>query len=234
MIDPGITKEIFVSSFTGAFLAILSAGVVWFIKSAYEKHRAEKFALAKFERIFALNLTALSDNFDFVNEWLEALENNRPYSFQLRDYILNEEDTYKISNLSLINKILSLNYKLNSLSLDLNNMYKNYWEVISKIDSIQNEQQKMKELQIYHGTIRGHLIQIRQSYDPVKNNIIELVATIRVAADVRFHSLFGYLNVFLMDIFPTVNEMAIKVEIEALEKQINERLAMRAETAKSS
>ena len=63
-----LTKEI-LTSFAGTLLALLSAGIVWFIKSAYEKHRSEVLALAKFERIFANNLTILKDNFDFLDNW---------------------------------------------------------------------------------------------------------------------------------------------------------------------
>ena len=171
MVDLEISKEVF-TSFAGTLLAIFSAGVVWFIRSAYEKHKAEKSALAKFERIFALNLTMLSDNFYFIDEWSVALRNDRPYSFQLREFIIDEEATYKTSNLRLINKILSVNHMLNSLNLDLKNMYKSYWEVISRIDSDKDEQQKIRDLKAFHDTIQGHLTRVKQNYNPFKNHIL--------------------------------------------------------------
>lgn len=223
---PDITKEIS-ASFAGTLLAILSAGVIWLIRSAYEKYRAETLALRKFEIIFANNLTALTDNFEFIDKWISAIKNNRPYSFQLRELTLSEEETYKISNLRLINKILSVNYMLRSLNLDLNNIYKSYWEILSKIDSNPNEQQKIKELQIYHNTIQERLEQIKQGYDPVKKSIIEVVATVRVAANIRFHSIFGYIGIIFKDIFPKMNDEAIRIEIESLTKQVNERIATR-------
>ena len=115
-------KEI-ITSFAGTLFALLSAGVVWLIKSAYEKHRSEVLALAKFERIFANNLTILKDNFDFLDKWIVSLKNNRPYSFHFEDYYINEEETYKISNLELINRILTLNYMLRRTGLDFANIY---------------------------------------------------------------------------------------------------------------
>ena len=65
-----ITEDILISSM-GTLLALLSAGIIWFLKSAYEKHKSEVFALAKFERIFAMNITLLKDNFDFLNKWIK-------------------------------------------------------------------------------------------------------------------------------------------------------------------
>lgn len=226
MLELNITKEIF-TSFVGTLLAILSAGVIWLVRSAYGKHRSEILALRKFETVFANNLTSLTDNFEFIDKWIDAVKNSRPYSFQLRKFTVNEEEIYKISNVRLINKVLSVNYMLSSLNLDLNNIYKSYWEILSRIDSYQDEQRKIKELQIYHNTIREHLEQIKQGYDPVKNNTIEVVAMIRVAANIRFHSIFGYLAVLFRDVFPRMDDEAIKVEIESLTKQINERIAAR-------
>ena len=82
-------------------------------------------------------------------------------------------------------------------------------------------------MEFYHETIRQHLTQIKENYEPLKNNIIEVVAIIRVADNVRFHSLFGYLNIFFRDIFPTVNEKAIKTKIDLLVKQVEERTKKR-------
>jgi hypothetical protein len=92
-----ISKDI-LTSFVGTTLALLSAGIIWFLKSAYEKHRSEKLALAKFERIFAINLTTLKDNFEFIDNWISALRSDRPYSFQLEKYFIDEETTFKLSN----------------------------------------------------------------------------------------------------------------------------------------
>lgn len=226
MVDPNITKEIFVS-FAGTLLALLSAGLIWFFKSAYEKHGTEILALRKYQIIFANNLTVLTDNFEFIDKWLESINNGRPYSFKFGTLVINEEEIFKLSNLSLINKILSLNYKLRRTELDMENIYRNYWDTILYIDAIQDEQRKEKNLQIYHRTIKQHLTQMKENYEPLKTNSIEVVANIRVAAKVRFHSLFGYLGIFFRDIFPTMNDQAVKVEIEILTKQINERIAER-------
>ena len=156
MLELSLSKEI-LTSFAGTLLALLSAGIVWLVKSAYEKHKSEVLALAKFERIFANNLTILKDNFDFLDKWIASLKNNRPYSIHFESYYINEEETYKISNLGLINRVLSINYMLRRTSLDFANIYKSYWEVIFKIDSIQDEARKEQNLKTYHENILTNL-----------------------------------------------------------------------------
>ncbi len=216
-----IIKEALTSSI-GIFIAIFFAGIIWFIKSAYEKHRAELFALAKFERMFANNIMLLRDNFEFIDEWLGAIKSGRPYSFQFGNFFINEEETYKLSNLKLINKILSINYKLRRTNLDINNIYKSYWEVIFKIDSIQNEKQREDGLIRYHKTIQQTLEKIKTNHDPLKKDLIDVQATIIVAANIRLHSLFGHLNFLFRDIFPRITDKAIKTEIEILNKKLKE------------
>ncbi|OGF30730.1 hypothetical protein A3H09_00455 [Candidatus Falkowbacteria bacterium RIFCSPLOWO2_12_FULL_45_13] len=131
--------------------------------------------------------------------------------------------SYKLSNLNLINKIVGLNYQLRRTNLDLDNLYKSYWGVIFKIDSIQDKQQREIDLQKYHETIFQTLKQIKNNYEPLMNNLVDVLANVKVAANVRFHSLFGYLNLLLMDIFPKMSYEAIEKEKERLKKQIAER-----------
>ncbi len=214
-----ITKQI-LFSLAGTLLALLSAGIVWFFKSVYEKHKSEVLALAKYERIFANNLTILKDNFEFIDEWISFLKQNRPYSFHLENYYIEEKETYKISNLSLINRVLSINYKLRRTHFDLSNIYKSYWEIISQIDSIQNEIQKKNNLEIYHKNIQTNLEQIKQNYEPLKNDIIDTVAFIRATYKVRKYSFFGLLNLMFVDIFPRVTKNSIEKEVLILKENI--------------
>lgn len=224
MLEPEIIKEI-LTSFVGMLLALLFAGIIWLLKLAYEKHKSEVLALARFERIFVINIRILKDNFEFINEWISALKNNRPYSFHFDNYYINEKETYKLSNLNLIKQILSINYKLRRTSLDLDNIYKSYWDIIFRIDSIQDEEKKEKNLKIYHSTIQLTLEQIKQNYKPLKNDIINTVALIRAAHKVRRHSLFGYISLMFLDIFPRVTKKSIEKEVKILKDNIkrNER-----------
>lgn len=207
-------------SFTGTLLALLSAGIVWFVKSAYEKHRSEVLALSKFERIFANNLTILKDNFDFLDKWIGSLKNNRPYSFHFENYYINEEETYKISNLELINRLLSVNYMLRRTGLDFANIYKSYWEIIFKIDSIQDETRKEQNLKTYSENILKNLEQMRQNYEVIKNSVVEVIAYIRAVNKVRRHSLFGYISFLFVDVFPKVTKRSIEKEVAILKKNI--------------
>ena len=222
MPEIAITKEI-LTSLAGTLLALLSAGFVWFLKSAYEKHRLEVLALAKFERIFANNLTILKDNFDFLDEWIASLKNNRPYSFHFENYYINEEETYKISNLGLINRVLSVNYMLRRTGLDFANIYKSYWEVIFKIDSIQDEARKEKNLKTFHENILINLEQMKQGYEVIKNSVVDVVAYIRAVNKVRRHSLFGYISFLFIDIFPRVTKQSIEKEVLILKDNIKEK-----------
>ena len=219
MAEITITKEILIS-LAGTLLALLSAGFVWFVKSAYEKHRFEVLALAKFERVFANNLTILKDNFDFLDKWIASLKNNRPYSFHFENYYINEEETYKISNLGLINRLLSVNYMLRRTGLDFANIYKSYWEVIFKIDSIQDEVRKEQNLKTYHENILVNLDQMKQGYEVIKSSVIEVVAYIRAVNKVRRHSLFGYISFLFVDIFPRVTKRSIEKEVAILKENI--------------
>lgn len=216
-----ITKDILIS-FTGTLLALLSAGIVWFLKSAYEKHKSEIFALAKFERTFALNVAILNDNFEFTDKWISALAQDRPYSFHFENYYINEEETYKLSNLKLINQILSINYKLKRTSLDLDNLYKSYWDTIIRLDSIQDEERKKRNLEVYHGTIKTTLEQVKLNYEPLKTDLIDVVAHIRAAHNVRFHSLFGYASLMFVDVFPRITRKSIEREISILRSNIKQ------------
>ncbi|MDO8590469.1 MAG: hypothetical protein Q7R65_00640 [bacterium] len=219
MTELGITKDV-LTSFAGTLLALLSAGIVWFLKSAYEKHKSEVLALAKYERIFANNLTILKDNFDFLDKWIGSLKNNRPYSFHFENYYINEEETYKISNLGLINRLLSVNYMLRRTGLDFANIYKSYWEVIFKIDSIQDEIRKEQNLKTYHENILVNLEQMKQGYEVIKNSVVDVVAYIRAVNKVRRHSLFGYIGFLFIDIFPRVTKQSIEKEVRILKDNI--------------
>jgi hypothetical protein len=219
MLELNFTKEIF-TSFIGTISALLTAGLVWFIKSAYEKHRSEVIALAKFERIFANNLTILKDNFDFLGKWIDSLKNNRPYGFHFENYYVNEEETYKISNLELINRLLSVNYMLRRTGLDFANIYKSYWEVIFKIDSIQDDVRKEKNLKTFHKNILVNLEQMNQNYEVLKNSIVDVVAYIRAVNKVRKHSLFGYMSFLFIDIFPRVTKNSVEKEKTILKENI--------------
>lgn len=217
--DSEISKSIIIS-FAGAILTIFSAGIIWIIKSAYEKHKAEKFALSKFERTFAINSRLLKDNFDFIKQWRLSIEQGRPYSFSLRNFSVSDEDTYKLSDLKLIKEILTLNYKLNSTNLDLDNIYKGYWDVIFRIDSIQNIEVREKNLKTYHDNFQKILEKIEQNYKPLRDSIINVVAFIREADRVRRYSLFGCLNFLFIDVFPKINKKNIEIERLILEKNL--------------
>lgn len=202
-------------------LGIFSAAVIWVFKSAYSKHMEEMRALAKYERMFIINMTFLNDNFEFIDKWIKTIESNHPFSFVFRSFYINDEDTFKLSNLSLIKKIIDINYKLKSISLDFDNFYRGYWDTLLKIDAMPDEKMKSNNLIEYNKTIKLTLQTIKSSQDPLLGELKESIAMIRAAANIRFHSLFGYINILFKDIYPTLNKSSIEKQIGILDNNIN-------------
>lgn len=211
------------SSFLGTFFALLSAGILWIIKSAYEKHARENLALSKFERMCSFNLTALKDNLIFIEQWATSAKNNRLFSYMFEKLLINEEETYKLSDLKLINRILSINYMAKRMNNDLENIYKSYWDTIIKIDSLPDDKKEVN-LQAYNRTITATLDQMKLNYSIAEKGIKEIVAHIRVLAKVKKHSLFGYIKIIFTDIFPRFTEESFKNETEKLESEIAQKM----------
>lgn len=214
-----ISQEV-ANSFLGTSIALFSAAFIWFLKTTYEKHVKEMLILAKFERFFALNLRYLTDNFGFVDEWINSLKNNRPFSFYIQDYIVDDDESYKINNLLLINKLLPLNYKLKRTSFDLKNIYNNYWDNLIRIDATQDPQQKEINFKAQNENILVPLNSFKQNYEPLKNDIIEAVAIIREIHRVKRHSVPSYINLLFEDIFPSVTKESLKQQEKNLRDNI--------------
>jgi len=209
------------NTFTGTLLAIFTAGIVWVFKSAYEKHRSEVLALARLERMFVVDIQLLKDNFEYVGKWIEAIDNSRPYSFHVEKYFISDEETYKLSNLELISRILTINYKLRRTQADLLNIYDSYWKIIEKINEISDETNRNKNLQVYHENIKQILESFGTNHVPLEKDIIEVVGFIRAASKARKHSLFGYVSFLFRDIFPRVTRKSIERECDKFRKKLN-------------
>ena len=214
------TNEIIVS-FIGTLFALFSAGIVWILKSAYEKHRAEVFALSKFETIFANNLTILKDNFNFLNDWINSLENNRAFSIHFEGYYINEEETYKIKNLELINRLLSLNYMLRRTGFDFENTYKTYWEGVRSVNEIKDEESRERNFEALNKNLLPVLQKMNSGYKVIEDKLVDVVAYIRCANNVRKHSIFGYFSVLFLDIYPKITDNSVKRQVEILRENIS-------------
>jgi len=223
MLEHEIIKE-FIVSFLSIFSAILSAGIIWIAKTSYEKHRKITLSLAKLERTFAVNLTRLKDNFDFLERWKISAEKNRPFSCQFASYITRDEETYQLENLDLINKVLSLNYVLERTSLDFDNFRESYWDIITKINSTtESQENKEKNIKTYHENVYQTLQSMEKNYTSIEADIIDVISLIRAVNNVRKHSLFGYAKFLFMDIYPRVTHKNIGTEKKKLLKNIEEK-----------
>jgi hypothetical protein len=106
---------------------------------------------------------------------------------------------------------------------DLENIYKGYWEIIFKIDAIPDSITKEANLKQYHSTVINALEQIKKNYTHLNNAIMETIALVRAVDRVRFHSLFGYLSLLFVDIFPRVTIKSKETEMQKLRKNIDEK-----------
>ncbi len=214
------TSEIIIS-FIGTLFALFSAGIIWILKSAYEKHRAEVFTLSKFERIFANNLTILRDNFNFLNDWISSLENNRAFSIHFEDYYINDEETYKIKNLELINRLLSLNYMLRRTGFDFENTYKTYWEGIKSVNETKDVESRERNFEELNKNLLPVLRKMSGGYKVIEDKLVDVVAYIRCVNNVRKHSVFGYFSFLFLDIYPKITSYSVKRQVEILRENIS-------------
>lgn len=214
------TNEIIVS-LIGTLIALFFTWIVWILKSAYEKHTAEVFALSKFERIFANNLTILKDNFNFLNDWISSLENNRPFSIHFESYYINDEETYKIKNLELINRLLPLNYMLRRTDFDFENTYKTYWEGVKSVNEIKDEESRNRNFEALNKNLLPDLRKMKNNYEVIEAKLVDVVAYIRCVNYVRKHSIFGYFSFLFLDIYPKITNNSVKRQVEILRENIS-------------
>jgi len=202
-------------------VSILMAGVVWVLKIPFEKHCKEIISIAKMQKLFSLNEVALRDNIAFLNEWSNALSASRPYSCHFETLITDDTSTSLIGDLKLINKLLKINYMMKRSSDDLSNLYNGYWEVIPKINSIIDNKEREENLKVYHGTIQSAVTLLKGNLEIIHKEILPVIAHLQVAGDVRFHSLYGYMNyIFLSDVYPRPTERRINLKLTKLESEL--------------
>lgn len=227
MTEIEITKEIF-TSFAGTMFALLSAGIVWLLKSALDKHKSETVALAIYERGLASNLEVLYDNFDFLDQWIDSLKNqNRPYSAHFEPYIIDDQEHYKISDVGLINQIIQLNYKLRRSSADLGHLQKGYLKTLKEIDSTADKKDRLLNLSSFHQSFVSCLEPVTVNRNHLEKEILKAIARIRLVSTVRRHSLFSYLSFLFKDVWPRATQKHFEKELDRLQKDVEERKKLR-------
>jgi hypothetical protein len=201
-------------------VVLAGTAALWALRSAYHSYTEEITALARYERISSLNLTNLKDNFDIVDKWIHAIDQGRVFRQPFSQLVIDDEDVYKLKKLPLIRRAISLNYKLQRTSIDLQNIATGYWETIVKIDSNPDPAQKSTDFNAFNANIRETLVSIGTNREPLNNDLIDFVAAIRVHYDVRRVSLFRLLGFLFIDLFPRISEKKIKIAEAALRSEI--------------
>jgi|GEM_PF-2803045 hypothetical protein len=204
------------SSFIGGLLAILSAGILWLIRTSYEKHKGEILVLARFEKILELNRLILKETFEFIDQWHACIQNNRIFKVHFQKFSINDGEIHKLSSLTLINILLSLNYKLARTNFDIESIYNGYHIEINKINLVQDLNIRNNEMALYHEEFVKNLESLKENYEPLNNNLIVAKAYLNCVFSVRQHSLFAYMTVLFRDVFPRVTMKSVKKEVERL------------------
>lgn len=198
------------NSFTGTGLALLTAAFLWIIRSAYEKHRSERLALVKFERMIVLNIRYLDDNLEHINKWIESTKNDRPYSYSFQALSTNDEDTFKLSHLGLVRQLVELNYMLCRTTTDLENTYRQCWDVVRNLDAKPDHPTRGTSFSEHNKTLVLTLEDMKKNYPFLKEKMIDALASVQTHARVRFHSMFGYLSLLFIDVVPRTTTQAVE------------------------
>lgn len=214
--------------------SILLAGLagLWAFKSAYSRSIEENIALARYERISSINLTNLADNYEIVDKWIAAIDQERVFRQPFSAMIVDDESSYKLKEIALIRKIISLNYKLRRTSIDLENLASGYWEGVLKIDSNPDAAQKEVDLKLFHTNIKEVLVKSKVNKQPIENDIVDLVGHIRAIYKVRRLSVFHLARFLSADIYPRVTQQKIESEVVNLKKEISEKTTRATDSSK--
>ncbi len=214
-----IIKSMLIASIS-AGVTLLFAGIIWFLRVAYQKHVDEEVALQKIEIIIINNITSLQNNLGFIRQWIEALKDGTQFRAFLDDYIVEEDAILNLSKPELINEMLNINYRLKRMNLDMKNLEQFYKEVLPGIRHKSDPTQSAANLVIFFKKIIDELNAVLTRYDTLEEQLIKSLAVVRIIMEIRNHSLFGYLRFFSVDIFPRISDKKIAIKINEIHKNM--------------
>lgn len=206
-------------SFLGSLLALLFAGLVWFIKSAYEKHKRTSLAIAKFERSYVENIAHLDQHITLINIWIQAIEQKQKYAAPPFSILsIDNESHLHLGDMKLVNLLIKTNFSQKSLNDDLTSMYsfyeKNFIYFLDKKISLEQWQSNNEE-------ILPVLKKMIEEIPKIQANLIKGVAYLRLSGRVLSHSVFSYIQILSVNVWPRITEKKIDQEIKAIEKERN-------------
>ncbi|MCR4328331.1 MAG: hypothetical protein NUV53_02320 [Patescibacteria group bacterium] len=206
-----------IQSFLGSLLALLFAGLVWFIKSAYEKHKRTSLAIAKFERGYVENIAHLDQYIALIRIWIQAIENKQKYAappFSILS-IDNESHLY-LGDMRLVNLLIKTNFKQKGLNDDISSMHsfyeKNFSYFLDKKISMEQWHSSNEEL-------LPTLKKMTKEIPEIQSSLIQQVAYLRLSGRALFHSIFNYIQVLNVNIWPRVTNKKINQETMAIKKE---------------
>ena len=200
-------------------LSVLAAALGWLFRVLHKSHHEELAAIKRLERGLVLNATALRDNIKLMNQWENSLRECRAFKAHFETILVDNEDTYHLSDLDLINKIFKINYRLKRFNDDLSNMYNHHWEVIHQLEKVVPERRDA-ESKLHCEKVLAILGSIKIGAMEIQDEIPPIEAHLRVLARVRRHSLIGYLELLNTVIIPRVTDKALAAETRIVNCEI--------------
>jgi len=195
--------------------AVILAAATWLIKSSYNKYVAEKRSIGIFERIYAQNLRILDDSIEFMNQWIDALKNNNNYSCYFEELVIDDTNHLHISDLNLVNILITTNYIQRRANHDLKNTYKVYQEMHAHFR--EKNLLASDEFKISNQTALNAVLSIKEGLEKfVIPDTIKAIAYLQLAGKTKEHSIYGYLNLLDMNIFPRITEAKVKDRINKI------------------
>lgn len=209
-----IFSEKIAESLLGSLLALLLAGLVWIIKAAHEKHKKTSLAVCKLERSLIENNEFLKESLSLTDQWIDVVKNNgRFVAAPFSSPIIDNENLLYLGDMNLVNVLFRLNIQQKRLSEDLSGLRLDYRERISYlIDGKMNEAQWRS----YNLEMVRVLTKMRPEILQIQSDVIYGIAYLQLHGRVRYHSLFNYIHLLGMDIFPRVTEKKIRKKASGL------------------
>lgn len=205
------TAALVVSIFIGFF--------IWIIKQSYDNYEQELKSLKTLEICLSGDLATNKHNEEYLNDWIERLEENKLYSCAFRTYTLGNSELVNINDLKLVNKINTLSYGLNVLFNDLKNNYDVYTSnSIRFLDK--NLVDNWKEMNI--NTLKQLSIP-KDNFISSEKDIKEAVAYLRAYYNQKRVSIYRLFPYFSLNIYPKLTDRKVQFEIDVLNKNLEEK-----------
>jgi hypothetical protein len=214
-----ISFQLIIQETASLSISILFGFFIWMIKRSYDKYCEEVYSLKKIEICLSGDFASNTHNEKFLNDWIDSLQNNRLFSCSFRNYFLDNSEFVHLTNTTLINKLNALSFGLNVLSHDLENIFGRYYS--NSIKFLDGDH--IKEWYEMNTNTKNQLMVFRTNFSEAETDIKGAVTYLRAYYKQKSFSIFRLFSSFSVNIYPTLTEKDIQIELIALNKNIENK-----------